>query len=364
MSSSWKLVSNRHKMLFEHIAMFSAIMLFLTVPYITSTPCFNCTKDVCYSVPLFNLKTNATCTAHISHGIRHVLIDDNIDYNKYVSSGVIMAQNRSMILFFDCSMATYSFYFVNDYSPVVSQQKINDFHFDEVAFYKFDKTFQKCLDGYCESISGNFSWRKHKFECANDHVKYLDFTFNRYVNHYCLQTMSSVSISSSNLTDINTSMFFNYAVHLIRIEIRTSTSLNTVKCNLCRYMSHLKLLHISYLNVSDCHCIFQYNRQLVRISNNSVRLWNLCNDNFELVKDVPFHHEFTTITTTTTTTTTTVQNNIATNVFYVSMMVVFALIGFMALKKQVRRRSDHARGSSRLYNSSSANTEFNVFYNS
>ena len=268
-------------------------LLGLLVNETRSRPCFNCTTDVCHMY-LLNNRNNTGC-GQVGEETRYILSESVIDYDQYLGLKVKLVQDSRNLVLYECpDNSKLSMYPLNNYRAIKTNENPIVLHYDEIGFYKMDKGFQKCLSDFCYSLQDirTFNFR---FVCKNDYIKFLDFEFSKTVTHPCLQSITFASISSANLTDINTSMFFNYAVRIVSLKIRTTNQLPFARCNLFRHITYLRLLHIPFTTQNHAVCFFMHNSRLIRVSNNSTRVWNMCGAGYEFVAGMTPDDEFETV---------------------------------------------------------------------
>ena len=244
---------------------------------------YSCKQDTCYYLehsipdePLFG-KT-------ITDRTRFIITDYIHDFGAFSRTKVKMYQNEELIIFYECpNHEKVSVFNRFNYTSVEQNFKRHIFNrHGPVSSFSINSIFQMCLTSYCEKFHNHeqFTW---KLQCKYKDILYFAFTLTLTVTNFCLESITYAVLNSSNLYDLNTSLFFKYAINLVRLTIVAPKNITAIKCDLFRDIIHLKLLHLANVDLVSTNCIFQYNPQLVRISNSSARLWNMCNGTFDLV---------------------------------------------------------------------------------
>ena len=247
---------------------------------------FSCKKDICYYVR-HHIKDQLLFTTNITNSTRIIINDDFLNYYTYYGSKVKVLQNSDYIIFYNCPDHKSVSYFLRfNFSSLPSRRnKRVDKSYGQVVMFTANAIFQKCLEHYCDlfHLDRLMAW---KFQCENNNMNSLNLKLTRTVTNFCLESIKYAVLNSSSVYDLNTSLFFKYAVNLIMLTIIIPESSKAFKCDLFRDIVDLRLLRLPKVDLASTYCIFQYNPQLVRISNSSARLWNMCNGTFDLVDDI------------------------------------------------------------------------------
>ena len=278
---------------------FKCVVIVLTLMMIRNVnlkQCFLCYKDLCHSWYSFD-KSLDNCNS-ITKDARLIMMNGFIRDRIFVNSQIRMIQNSRYVALSDCAHHKYFLYFFKEnYTPIIAEKAVDDHHtVNEINPFTSDKPFQMCLEDYCTLSNANI--QQGAFICHNNRVEFLDMKETRVITHQCLQSITYAFISSTSLIDINTSAFFKYAIRLIKLKLEFPMLLRMIKCDLFKHLTELRILELSYLHRVYSLCFFDYNPKLILISNQTARVWNMCNDTYDFVNDFMTISDFGHTTTT------------------------------------------------------------------
>ena len=268
-------------MLFPQIVFILAVQ----VCDVTLKLSFTCSLDICHYLRTSYDDEGSYCENTIWASTRLVVSKGaSLDYRKYFGRTLKMIEFDDYDIYYDCpDHRNFMYHRTVCYHP--SQVHLmKDEHLSTFTFGSTDLSFQNCLKYYCSTLL-NFSTFQTKFECRNNNITQLHFQINKLVTDPCLQSMTYIHISSSALMKID-EIFFEFAVNVINLKLETSALLKKIDCDTFVLNSKLRLLNLPNIDISYTYCFFKTNPNLVRISNSTARLWNMCNGTFDLIVDV------------------------------------------------------------------------------
>ena len=272
-------------MLLDGIILIVVLTTFLVNLTAQSKAMFSCNKDICYYVR-HSFKDELLFGTNITKSTRMIISDSSVDYVRYFGGKIKMLQNDDYFIFYNCpSHQIVSFFYRSNLTSITSQPKKSiDFRYGHTVRHPENVLFQECLEKYCDLYRYDklHTWR---FVCENDNIRYFNLRINRTISNLCLESIKYAFLNSSNLIDLNTSLFFKYAINVINLTIVAPKNIPAIKCDLFGDIADLRLLRLLNVDLHSTYCIFQFNRQLIQISNRSDRLWNMCNGTFDLVND-------------------------------------------------------------------------------
>ena len=260
---------------------------------------FSCKKDMCYYVR-HSLKEETVFGNNITNSTRMIISDYFVHYNNYFGGKLKIFQNTDYIIFYDCpNHKSVSFFHILDLSPLSKTlKKKHDNRYGQV--FKNDKNimFQKCLEEFCDTVRNNNN--TCKFVCENPEIRYFNFKLSQKVTTLCLDTITIAILNSSNLVDLNTTPLFNYTTNLIMLTVVAPLNIMPIKCDIFQGIDNLRLLNLPNVKLISTYCFFDFNPRLIRISNSSARLWNMCNGSFDLVDDIEYENNVDSLNNNTT----------------------------------------------------------------
>ena len=248
---------------------------------------FGCQKDVCTMIKPTNDEDYDNYCWTLDRNAHHIIsntITDPYGYLNFAGSHLKIFEDKQYVVFYNCpNHKTFTYIYQNNYTLLGGTPTRQTFRFGYLIFHPPDNEFQLCLQFYCNK---DF---KHVFNCVGNLIVTLHLRLNTIVTLRCLESITNANINSSHLVDINSSTFFKYAINIIKLTITASKHVEMIECDLFHNMTSLKLLEMPYLNQEHAFCIFKSNPNLVRLSNGTNRIWNMCNDTYDVIDSYDFN---------------------------------------------------------------------------
>ena len=242
---------------------------------------YYCHNDVCHNVKPINDADYDNYCWSIGNQTR-LIVNDDYDNNflKFSGRNVKMFTNKLYLIFFNCPYhENFTRVFQKNYTIFNSTLNEQKARFGQMMYSTPDIQFQSCLSNYCTILN-------NLFNCYSNLILNLNLKLTKILTVNCLESITYANLHSDNLTDINNSQFFNYAINIIKLVISASKNIKLIKCDRFRHLTLLKLLEIPYANRENALCILKFNSNLASISNSTNRIWNMCNNTYDFLDDL------------------------------------------------------------------------------
>ena len=233
--------------------------------------CLSYVKKVCVACT----RSQQKCLK-IDNGTKTVFFSDNskIDYESYVNSNVKVIYEEDKITMYSCDVHNCPYIHLKPltYYPIDFHLLYPNYYFiqhDSVTTHTVT-SFQHCLSQHCSRID-------NMLECSNDKMDAFEFEFDKHVTLKCIQNITSAIIVTSKLTSVSYNKFFHYAFNLIylRLYVRSTFYFD---CYTFQSLRNLRVLEFTMktLPKNQYECIFQHNRNLIKIKVAEFSIWNKC----------------------------------------------------------------------------------------
>ena len=142
------------------------------------------------------------------------------------------------------------------------------------------KGLDKCLFNFCKANSFNLS---KSLKCTDNTIHNLNIN---YVNKMCFSKIVHLLIQSTNLNEIANGGFLankdiNWNIISVQLEF-AKKAIISIGCNAFQFLTKLRILSINVAQVPNFQCIFDYNPDIVKITWNTTRIWNMCNGSLDI----------------------------------------------------------------------------------
>ena len=195
-----------------------------------------------------------------------------IDYKSYINSTIKIIRTYDTITYYSCE----NYIEINSHNYYPTSEVLNTSHILVPKIYSIGRTiFQLCLNQYCLVRNVN------TFFCENYFLKHVIFIFDESVTFTCLQNITMANIKIEDLAIAGLNNFFHYAFNIIFLVLQTK-HLNHFSCHIFSDLRMLRDLYLSTTNNMESsnfsyQCLYQYCRNLIKVSLNNQVTWNECN---------------------------------------------------------------------------------------